>query len=126
MYDNNPDAVFWWDDELGFNTYVPAGADASQRLEPVKAINDSIAKRWEKKLPVWTPADKSCTRLDSEGVYDGTWHVSHHVPPDWKLKDPKQPFRNDPAFKRWVRASPIVDELTAGRAEVEETAAYDA
>ena len=112
MAGHGPDAVFWWDDELGFNTYVPPGADANQRLEPVKAINESIDKRWRKALPVWKPLDASCARLNSQGTYDGTLHVNHHVPPDWKLADPGQPFRNDKAFKRWVRASPIGDELT--------------
>jgi predicted AlkP superfamily pyrophosphatase or phosphodiesterase len=112
MSGRGPDAVFWWDDELGFNTYVAPGADANQRLEPVKAINEAIAKRWNKKLPTWKPLDSSCSRLNSEGTYDGTWHVNHHVPPDWKLASTSQPYRNDKAFKRWVRASPIVDELT--------------
>lgn len=112
MAGHNPDAVFWWDDELGFNTYVPAGGDANQRLEPVKAINESTAKQWKKKLPGWAPLDKSCARLNSQGTYGDTWHVNHHVPPDWKFADPKVPFREDSAFKRWVRASPIVDELT--------------
>lgn len=112
MSGHGPDAVFWWDDELGFNTYVPPGAAANQRLEPVKALNESIARRWDKKLPTWKPLDATCARLNSEGTYDGTWHVNHHVPPDWKLASPGQPYRNDKAFKRWVRASPIVDELT--------------
>ncbi len=112
MSGHGPDAVFWWDDELGFNTYVPPGADATQRLEPVKAINDSITRSWKKKLPIWKPLDSSCSRLNSQGTYDETWHVNHHVPPDWELADPDQPFRNDKGFKRWVRASPIVDELT--------------
>jgi predicted AlkP superfamily pyrophosphatase or phosphodiesterase len=112
MSGHDPDAVFWWDDELGFNTYVPPGTDATQRLAPVKAINESIAKRWAKNLPVWKALDPSCARLNSQGTYDGTWHVNHHVPPDWKLANPSEPFRKDKAFKRWVRASPVVDELT--------------
>jgi predicted AlkP superfamily pyrophosphatase or phosphodiesterase len=112
MSGHGPDAVFWWDDELGFNTYVPPGADPVQRLQPVKAINESIAKRWNRKLPAWKPLDASCSRLNSEGTYGETWHVTHHVPPDWKLANPGQPIRSDKAFKRWVRASPIVDELT--------------
>ncbi len=109
---HGPDAVFWWDDELGFNTYVPPGADAILRLEPVKATNEAIARRWDEKLPTWKPLDAACARLNSEGTYDGTWHVNHHVPPDWKLASTGQPYRSDKAFKRWVRASPIVDELT--------------
>ncbi len=112
MAGHNPDAVFWWDDELGFNTYVPAGGDPNERLAPVKALNDSIEQRWTKALPAWTVLDKSCARLDSEGTYDGTWHISHHVPPDRHLSGGAQPFREDPAFKSWVRASPIVDEIT--------------
>ena len=112
MSGHDPDAVFWWDDELGFNTYVPPGADANQRLEPVAAMNETIAKRWDKKLPVWKPLDASCKRLNSEGIYGGSLHVNHHVPPDWRLAKADQPYRSDKAFKRWVRASPIVDELT--------------
>ncbi len=112
MSGHNPDAVFWWDDELGFNTYVRPGDDEKERLAPVKAFNDAVTRRWKKALPAWTPLDKSCARLNSEGTYDGTWHISHHVPPDWHLTDKTQPFRQDRAFKTWVRASPVVDELT--------------
>jgi len=112
MGGHNPDAVFWWDDELGFNTYVPPGADANQRLEPVKALNESIAKRWKQKLPAWKPLDASCAKLNSYVTYDNTLQVRHHVPPDWKLANPGKPFREDKAFKRWVRASPVQDELT--------------
>src|ERR1700761_5679671 len=93
MSGQGPDAVFWWDDELGFNTYVPPGADPAQRLAPVKALNDSITRRWTGKLPRWKPLDATCSRLNSEGTYGETWHVTHHVPPDWKLTDPAQPFR---------------------------------
>jgi len=112
MSGHNPDAVFWWDDELGFNTYVHAGEDPRDRLAPVKDFNEAVAQRWSKALPTWTPLDKSCARLNSEGTYDGTWHISHHVPPNWHLNDKTQPFRQDRAFKSWVRASPIVDELS--------------
>jgi predicted AlkP superfamily pyrophosphatase or phosphodiesterase len=112
MSGHGPDAVFWWDDELGFNTYVPAGVDANQRLEAVKALNESIAKRWDKRLPVWTPLDASCARLNSEGTYGESWHVHHHVPPDAEFTHRSPQFRNDKLFKRWIRASPIVDELT--------------
>ncbi len=112
MAGHDPDAVFWWDDELGFNTYVPPGGDPGERLAPVKALNEAIARRWTKSLPTWTVLDKSCARLNSEGTYDGTWHISHHVPPDRQPASRTQPFREDPAFKSWVRASPIVDEIT--------------
>jgi predicted AlkP superfamily pyrophosphatase or phosphodiesterase len=63
-------------------------------------------------LPVWKLLDASCARLNSEGTYDGSWHVRHPVPPDAQLDKPVPLFRNDKLFKRWVRASPIVDELT--------------
>jgi predicted AlkP superfamily pyrophosphatase or phosphodiesterase len=112
MSGHGPDAAFWWDDELGFNTYVPPGADPDQRLEAVKALNESIAKRWNKQLPVWKPLDISCARLNSEGTYDGTWHLHHHVPPDAQFAKAVPQFRDNKLFKRWIRASPIVDELT--------------
>lgn len=112
MAGHNPDAVFWWDDELGFNTYVRPGENSLEKLASAKAVNAAIAQRWNKALPTWAPLDKSCARLNSPGVYDGTWRISHQVPPDWHLTDKTQPFRQDRAFKGWVRASPIVDEIT--------------
>jgi predicted AlkP superfamily pyrophosphatase or phosphodiesterase len=112
MSGHNPDAVFWWDDELGFNTYARPGEDVNERLAPVKAFNEAVTRRWNIALPAWTPLDKSCARLNADGAYDGTWHIFHHVPPNWQLTDKTQPFRDDRAFKAWVRSSPIVDELT--------------
>lgn len=113
MGGHDPDAVFWWDDELGFNTYVPMGAVATQRLEPVKALNDSIAQQWQKALPGWPLVNKSCARLNADGTYDNnTLRIHHQVPPSLAVTNKTPNFREDPQFKVWVRASPIVDQLT--------------
>jgi len=110
MSGHNPDAVFWWDAETGFNTYVPPGANETERLAPVADFNAALAKRWAKALPVWKPLDGRCASLAGTQSY-GDLTVHHQVPPPWKATDPAK-GRNDPAFTSWFRASPELDRLT--------------
>ena len=105
MAGHNADGVFWWDDELGFNTYVPAGGNAAARLAPVAAFNAALLARWARVPPVWAPADKRCAPSGSDTF--GTLTIVHQIPPagvegDWK----------DPANLRYLRASPTLDEVT--------------
>ncbi|MGH8443659.1 MAG: alkaline phosphatase family protein, partial [Solimonas sp.] len=107
---HDPTAVFWWDDEKGFNTYVPAGQSADERLKPVAAFNDEIARRWAKGPPRWKPIDKRCNALYGSHAY-GALNLEHRVPPVLPL-DPGKPLRDDKAFKSWLRASPELDRIT--------------
>lgn len=111
MAGHNPDGVFWWDDENGFTTYVPAGTDAAERLAPVAGFNAALAARWAKAAPQWTVLDKSCNRLAETRRY-GALDLQSQVPPAG-FTPPKGPaVRTDDMFKRWFRASPLFDETT--------------
>lgn len=110
MAGHNPDGVFWWDDERGFNTYVPAGGTAEARLAPVAAFNAALVKRWAKMPPAWRPADKRC--LTGGSVVFNTLTIRNTIPPEgysgsW----------NDPANLRYLRASPTLDQVTLDLAQ---------
>ncbi len=111
MAGHNPDAVYWWDDELGFNTYVSKDAGEARVPAPVQTFNDEITRRWNKARPAWKRLDKTCSALNGEGTYDGQ-RIVHQVPPLWQPADATKPFRDDASFKVWVKASPVLDQLT--------------
>lgn len=111
MAGHDPTAVFWWDDERGFNTYVPHGGDEAERLAPVKAFNEALTQRWTQSRPRWAPLKESCSALNGKQTY-GEMTVDHRVPTSWKPLDPSKPWREDPAFKTWFKASPGLDRIT--------------
>ena len=111
MAGHHADGTFWWDDELGFNTYVPAGTTPEQRLAPVAAFNQAVFAGWADKPPVWTPIDQRC--LVDLGVRQyGSLAVDHEVPPAGWTLDPSKPYRDDKNFAKWFRASPGIDQVT--------------
>jgi predicted AlkP superfamily pyrophosphatase or phosphodiesterase len=110
MAGHNPDAVFWWDDERGFNTYLRPGDTEEQRLAPVAKFNAQLDRQWSKAPPQWKPVDPRCKALDGSHVY-GELRIDHRVPPPL-VRDTRKPLREDPAFKDWVRASPEIDRIT--------------
>lgn len=110
MAGQNPSAVFWWDDDRAFNTYVPKGATEEVRLEPVKSFNDGLAARWASQPPTWHVADPACEKLSGSERY-GSLVLNHAVPPPLVGRHEGPPLR-DPVFLKWLRASPILDELT--------------
>lgn len=100
-----PDGVFWWDDERGFTTSVPAGASEAARLAPVAAFDAELAARWTAAAPVWRPVAPGCRAGGSDRFGDVT--IAHRIPPegyggDWR----------DPANLKYLRASPTLDEVT--------------
>jgi predicted AlkP superfamily pyrophosphatase or phosphodiesterase len=120
MSGHAPDAVFWWDDDLGFNTYVAQGVNDTERLAPVRSFNEKLAKKWQASRPKWKRLQASCSALDATITYDpkgSPLTVHHHVPPEWKPADPSKPFREDAQFQDWIRASPLLDRLTLDLAE---------
>jgi predicted AlkP superfamily pyrophosphatase or phosphodiesterase len=104
MAGRNADGVFWWDDERGFNTYVPAGTTAAARLAPVARLNAALAKRWAVTPPVWTPSG-ACRAGGSETF--GSLTIDHRLPPpgydgDW----------TEAQNLRYFRATPGLDQVT--------------
>lgn len=111
MAGHDATAAFWWDDDRGFNTSVPKGATEEDRLEPVKAFNQALAARWAARLPSWTVADTRCNALSGRERY-GALVLDHALPPPLARADPRGSAWQDEGFLRWLRASPILDELT--------------
>ena len=101
-----PTAVFWWDEERGFNTNVPGGTTERERLAPVRAFDDELARRWARHRPDWRVAAPRCAALVGHERY-GDLSLAHVLPPP-----PPAGRTIDEAFRRWVRASPLLDELT--------------
>lgn len=111
MAGQKPEGVFWWDDERGFNTSVKPGADAATALAPVAGFNTALDKEWTKAAPVWKAADPLCASLDESRVYAPALRIDHHVPPALR-RDSAKPWREDKAFLGWLRASPLLDQVT--------------
>lgn len=110
MAGHNPDAVFWWDDERGFNTYLRPGDTEAERLAPVAKFNERLYKTWNTALPQWKPIDPRCTSISGSHTYGGAT-IEHRVPPRL-VRDTSKPLRDDPAFHTWLRASPVFDSIT--------------
>ena len=111
MAGHNPDGVFWWDDERGFNTYVPAGGTAEARLAPVADFNKSLTIRWAKSPPVWKPAPGAMCQAGGSDVF-GTLTIDHRIPPVGN-----EGAWNDPVTLKYLRASPMLDEVTLDAAQ---------
>jgi predicted AlkP superfamily pyrophosphatase or phosphodiesterase len=111
MTGHNPDGVFWWDDENGFTTSVPAGTTAEARLAPVKPFNDALFAAWAKAPPAWTVLDKSCAATGPHKY--GKLEIDHTLPPAVGAPPTDGSFdRADAAFKKWIRATPTFDAIT--------------
>jgi predicted AlkP superfamily pyrophosphatase or phosphodiesterase len=109
---HNPDGVFWWDDELGFSTYVPAGTTADARLAPVAAFNIALFAKWKTSPPLWHAIDKRCAARGGTYTFGKLAWTSSAPPPGWTPPARGTSFAADDDFKRWFRASPGFDELT--------------
>jgi predicted AlkP superfamily pyrophosphatase or phosphodiesterase len=117
MAGHDPAGAFWWDYDLGFTTYVPAGTQEAERLAPVRAINAAIDARWRKAPPVWKVADPACAVAPQTRRY-GNLELTSSVPPAG-FTPPKRgsDFRKDATFNAWFRASPMLDEIVVEAAD---------
>ncbi|TRW16828.1 alkaline phosphatase family protein [Glacieibacterium frigidum] len=109
MAGHNADGTFWWDEERGFNTYVPQGTTAAQRLAPVAGLNAALVKRWEIKAPVWTPSGQC--RAGGTDTF-GTMTITHTLPPAGNAGG-----WDEPANLKYFRASPGLDQVTLDAAQ---------
>ncbi len=111
MTGHQPDGVFWWDDENGFTTSVPAGTTADARLAPVSGFNKALFDRWRSRPPVWRLLDKRCAALEGPQSYGGL-AIDHKVPPSGWTPSRGKSFIDDAAFQRWFHSSPGLDKVT--------------
>ena len=118
MTGHQPDGAFWWDDERGFTTSVPAGTEESVRLAPVADFNRQLLRRWLTQAPLWVPGDARCNTLQTEQQY-GNLSLAHQLPPPGGAPAPGATFTLDknPTVQQWFRASPGLDAVTLQLAE---------
>lgn len=111
MAGHDPTAVFWWDDERGFNTYGRDETEARTRLATVAAFNArETVDAWAHSPPRWKLADRGCSALNHTGSYGG-YTIQHAVPPPFKHNG-DGPVRENAWFAEWFHATPLLDELT--------------
>jgi len=110
MAGHDPDGVFWWDDERGFNTYLTAGSTAVERLAPVAAFNAALIAKWTTAPPVWRPAGRGCPASGADTF--GTLNIAHSIPPAGNTG-----AWNKPVNLRYLRGSPMLDAVTLDLAQ---------
>jgi predicted AlkP superfamily pyrophosphatase or phosphodiesterase len=102
MAGHKADAVFWYQDNVGFTTFVGAGEDAAAKLGPLATLNARI-KSEAASVPDWNYAAPSCRSLEGEyTIGKQTWKSK--LPPELPIEPGKPP--------RKARALHIMDPLT--------------
>jgi predicted AlkP superfamily pyrophosphatase or phosphodiesterase len=102
MAGHRADAVFWFEDNFGFTTYVAAGEDGAQKLAPLAQLNARIKTEWASP-PDWTYFEESCRKLEADYRFGQlTWRSQ--LPPAPPAAGDKQPDK--------VRPVHLVDPLT--------------
>lgn len=109
---HNPDGVFWWDDDRGFSTYVPAGTTEAARLAPVAAFNAALFADWLSTPPQWQLRDARCSASGGTQSFGKLQWTSAAPPAGWTPPAKGTSFSADDDFKRWFRASPMLDVVT--------------
>ena len=110
---HHPDAVYWWNDGVGFTTSAFAGPATPAVLAPAQAFDKALFARWKANPPrLWpTEVPASCQALEQPHMF-GKLAISGKVPPDLSLKVESGDFLNRTDFQDQLRVSPIFDPMT--------------
>ena len=119
MAGHRADAVYWWNDGVGFTTSSYAGPATPAVLAPAKAFNTALFARWKANPPKLWPTDvaATCQALVAPHTF-GKLNLSGKVPPDLSLAVESGDFLHRTDFQDQLRVSPIFDPMTldfAGR-----------
>ena len=100
MGGHQADAVFWYEDNFGFTTFLAAGQDAGTKLAPVAALNSRIQAE-AKTVPPWTYLDNSAevSRVNTSLA------MSHGIR-SCRLKSPGRKVQPRPRYGHctsWIR-----------------------
>ena len=111
---HHADAVYWWNDGVGFTTSSFAGPATSAVTEPAQAFDRALFAHWRAAPPALWPADApaACRALQQPETF-GTLALSGRVPPDAAGTveiGPDFVARTD--FQDQLRVSPLFDQLT--------------
>ena len=111
MTGRGADGVYWWDDELGFNTSVAEKDDASAGRAPLDDFNTKMFAGWRVDPPDWRIADVRCLELAGRRTY-GDLTLAHEIPPTgWDAGADTNLFATK-ARRHWFKASPLLDYVT--------------
>jgi predicted AlkP superfamily pyrophosphatase or phosphodiesterase len=110
---HHPDAVYWWNDGVGFTTSTFAGPATPAVVGPAQAFDKALFARWKANPPKLWPVDipATCRALEQPHLF-GKLAISGKVPPDLSLKVESGDFLNRTDFQDQLRVSPIFDPLT--------------
>lgn len=110
---HRPDAVYWWNDGIGFTTSSFAGPATPTVLAPAQAFNKALFARWKASPPRLWPTDISatCQALAVPHTF-GKLKVSGTIPPDLSLTVESGDFLHRTDFQDQLRVSPIFDPVT--------------
>jgi predicted AlkP superfamily pyrophosphatase or phosphodiesterase len=113
MAGHHPDAVYWWNDGVGFTTSPFAGPATPAVLGPAQAFDKALFAHWKANPPKLWPTDlpAACRALEQPHMF-GKLAISGKVPPDLSLKVESGDFLNRTDFQDQLRVSPIFDSLT--------------
>jgi predicted AlkP superfamily pyrophosphatase or phosphodiesterase len=113
MAGHNPDAVYWWNDGVGFTTSSFAGPATTAVTAPAQAFDKALFARWKAAPPALWPTDISaaCQAMVAPHTF-GKLKVSGKVPPEMSLTVESGDFLNRTDFQDQLRVSPIFDPIT--------------
>ena len=102
MAGHRADGVFWYEDGIGFTTFVGAGEDGAAKLAPLATLSAKIQAE-SKTTPEWTYFEESCRNLEDEYRFGNvTWRSK--LPPEMPGEEGKPPGKVRPVY--------IIDPLT--------------
>jgi predicted AlkP superfamily pyrophosphatase or phosphodiesterase len=111
---HGPDAVYWWNDGVGFTTSAYAGPATPAVLAPAKAFDAALFARWRANPPALWPAQvpATCQALEKPETF-GKLPLSGQVPPDAsKTVESGPDFLARTDFQDQLRVSPLFDPMT--------------
>ena len=113
MGGHHPDAVYWWNDGVGFATSSYAGPATPDVTAPANAFNKALFARWKANPPKLWPTDipATCQTLVAPHMF-GKLSLSGKVPPDTSLTVESGDFLRRTDFQDQLRGSPIFDPVT--------------
>ena len=112
MAGHHPDAVYWWNDGVGFTTSSFAGPATPAVTAPALAFDKALFARWKAAPPKLWPTDiaATCQALVAPHIF-GKLKLSGKVPPDLSLTVESGDFLNRTDFQDQLRVSPIFDPM---------------
>lgn len=107
------DAVYWWNDGVGFTTSSYAGPTTAAVTAPALAFDKALFARWKAAPPkLWpTNVPATCQSLEQPHLF-GKVSSSGKIPPEPSQTVETGDFLNRSDFQDQLRVSPIFDPVT--------------